>query len=116
MGHLIEGPSVMSSAPTPNGHHSRPAVTVQYAQTIDGRIAARNGDAHCVSCESSLRLAHELRASHDAVMVGIGTVLADDPRLTVRLAEGRSPVRVIVDSTLRVPVASNVFSDRTART
>jgi GTP cyclohydrolase II len=116
MGHLLEGPSVMSSAPGPNGHHSRPSVTVHYAQTIDGRIAARNGDAHWVSGESSLRLAHELRASHDAVMVGIGTVLADDPRLTVRLAPGSSPVRVIVDSTLRVPLASNVFTDRTART
>jgi GTP cyclohydrolase II len=116
MGHLLEGPSVMSSAPGPNGHHSRPSVTVHYAQTIDGRIAARNGDARWVSGESSLRLAHELRASHDAVMVGIGTVLADDPRLTVRLAPGSSPVRVIVDSTLRVPLASNVFTDRTART
>ena len=115
MGHLLEG-SIMASPPGPNGHHARPAVTVHYAQTIDGRIAARNGDAHWVSGESSLRLAHELRASHDAVMVGIGTLLADDPRLTVRLAEGPSPVRVIVDSTLRVPLSSNVFTDRTART
>jgi GTP cyclohydrolase II len=116
MGHLLEGPSIMTTAPGPNGHHARPAVTVHYAQTIDGRIAARNGDAHWVSGESSLRLAHELRASHDAVMVGIGTVLADDPRLTVRLTEGRSPVRVIVDSTLRIPIASNVLTDRAART
>jgi 3,4-dihydroxy 2-butanone 4-phosphate synthase/GTP cyclohydrolase II len=116
MGHLLGDASVMSSAPGPNGHHARPAVTVHYAQTIDGRIAARNGDAHWVSGESSLRLAHELRASHDAVMVGIGTVLADDPRLTVRLVDGRSPIRVIVDSTLRVPLTSNVFTDRTART
>jgi 3,4-dihydroxy 2-butanone 4-phosphate synthase/GTP cyclohydrolase II len=116
MGHLLESASVTTSAPASNGHHARPAVTVHYAQTIDGRIAARNGDAHWVSGESSLRLAHELRASHDAVMIGIGTVLADDPRLTVRLAPGRSPVRVIVDSTLRVPITSNVFTDRTART
>lgn len=116
MGHLLEGVSTITSAPEPNGHHARPAVTVHYAQTIDGRIAARNGDAHWVSGESSLRLAHQLRASHDAVMVGIGTVLADDPRLTVRLAPGRSPIRVIVDSKLRVPIASNVFTDRSART
>ena len=116
MGHLLGGASVMTSAPGPNGHHVRPAVTVHYAQTIDGRIAARNGDAHWVSGESSLRLAHELRASHDAIMVGIGTVLADDPRLTVRLVDGHSPIRVIVDSTLRVPLSSNVFTDRTART
>src|SRR5258706_2465212 len=116
MGHMLDGAPLVSSAPNKNGHHTRPAVTVHYAQTIDGRIAARNGDAHWVSGESSLRLAHELRASHDAVVVGIGTVLADDPRLTVRLVEGRSPIRVIVDSTLRVPIAANILSDRTART
>jgi GTP cyclohydrolase II len=116
MGHLLGQSSITTSAPNSNGHHTRPAVTVHYAQTIDGRIAARNGDAHWVSGESSLRLAHELRASHDAVMVGIGTVLADDPRLTVRLAPGSSPIRVIVDSTLRVPISANVFTDRTART
>jgi GTP cyclohydrolase II len=116
MGHLLDGAPFVSSAPSPNGHHARPAVTVHYAQTIDGRIAARTGDAHWVSGESSLRLAHELRASHDAVMVGIGTVLTDDPRLTVRLAPGRSPTRVIVDSKLRIPIAANVLADRTART
>ncbi|MEX2046989.1 MAG: GTP cyclohydrolase II [Chloroflexota bacterium] len=116
MGHMLEGAPFVSSAPSPNGHHARPAVTVHYAQTIDGRIAARTGDAQWISGESSLRLAHQLRASHDAIMVGIGTVLADDPRLTVRLAPGRSPIRVIVDSGLRVPITSNVFTDRSART
>jgi GTP cyclohydrolase II len=116
MGHLLEGAPLVASAPSVNGHHTRPAITVHYAQTIDGRIAARTGDAHWVSGESSLRLAHELRASHDAVMVGIGTVLADDPRLTVRLVDGPSPIRVIVDSTLRVPTAANILTDRTTRT
>jgi 5-amino-6-(5-phosphoribosylamino)uracil reductase/diaminohydroxyphosphoribosylaminopyrimidine deaminase/5-amino-6-(5-phosphoribosylamino)uracil reductase len=116
MGHLLDGEPFMSPAPGRNGHHARPSVTVHYAQTIDGRIAARTGDAHWVSGESSLRLAHELRASHDAVMVGIGTVLADDPRLTVRLVEGRSPVRVIVDSKLRIPVTASILADRSART
>jgi GTP cyclohydrolase II len=117
MGHLLEpNAPLLPAAPVANGHHTRPAVTVHYAQTIDGRIAARTGDAHWVSGESSLQLAHELRASHDAVMVGIGTVLADDPRLTVRLVEGPSPIRVIVDSTLRIPVGANVLADRTVRT
>jgi 3,4-dihydroxy 2-butanone 4-phosphate synthase/GTP cyclohydrolase II len=116
MGHMLDGAPFVSSAPSANGHHTRPAVTVHYAQSIDGRIAARTGDARWVSGESSLKLAHELRASHDAVMVGIGTVLADDPRLTVRLVEGQSPIRVIVDSTLRVPISANVLADRTSRT
>jgi riboflavin-specific deaminase-like protein len=107
MGHLLE--------PIPAPLH-RPLVTVHYAQTIDGRIAARTGDAHWVSGEDSLRLAHELRAQHDAVLVGIGTVIADDPRLTVRLVDGRSPLRVIVDSKLRVPLESNVIADGAAKT
>lgn len=114
MGHLLT--SIDSTlAPVPS-RSTMPAVTVHYAQTIDGRIASRTGDARWVSGESSLRLAHELRAAHDAVMVGIGTVLQDDPRLTVRLAPGESPVRVVVDSRLRVPMDANVLRDRSART
>src|SRR5438477_1475076 len=116
MGHLLDGlpdPRQVGSATIPAG---RPLVTVHYAQTIDGRIASRTGDARWVSGERSLRLAHELRAAHDAVLVGIGTVLADDPKLTVRLVPGRSPVRVVVDSRLRVPPDASVLATPDAPT
>src|SRR4029077_7335646 len=76
----------------------------------------RTGDSRFVSGESSLRLAHELRAAHDAVLVGIGTVLADDPKLTVRLCAGDSPVRIIVDSGLRIPPDANVLATTDALT
>jgi len=116
MGHLLDDlpdPRRLDIATLPAG---RPLVTVHYAQTLDGRIASRTGDSRWVSGEGSLRLAHELRAAHDAVLVGIGTVLADDPKLTVRLAPGDSPVRVVVDSQLRIPLDAKVLDGSVART
>ncbi len=86
-------------------------VTVHYAQSLDGRIATRTGDSQWIGGQASLRFAHQLRAEHELILVGVGTVLADNPRLTVRLVEGRSPVRVILDSTLRTPLIANVLSD-----
>ena len=115
MGHLLDLPDILAPGAMPTPLH-RPLVTVHYAQTIDGRIASRTGDARYVSGERSLRLAHELRATNAAIMVGIGTVLADDPRLTTRLVEGPSPIRVIIDSTLRIPLDANVIADRTVET
>src|SRR5207248_2319935 len=105
----------MSDNP-PAEHGERPRVTIHYAQTLDGRIATCTGQSQWISGEASLRLAHELRAAHQAVMVGVGTILADNPRLTVRLVDGTSPRRIVVASTLRVPLDAHVLTDGAADT
>jgi 3,4-dihydroxy 2-butanone 4-phosphate synthase/GTP cyclohydrolase II len=81
----------------------RPYVTLSYAQSLDGSIAARRGEPLAISGPEALRLTHQMRAYHDAILVGVGTVIADDPRLTVRHARGPDPQPVIVDSRLRFP-------------
>jgi len=88
---------------------SRPLVTLTYAQSLDGCIAAHPGQPLAVSGPLSLSLTHQLRAAHDAILVGIGTVLADDPRLTVRRVEGQHPQPVVVDSQLRFPLDANLL-------
>ena len=94
----------------------RPGVTVKYAQTLDGRIATRTGHSQWISGEASLTFAHELRASHDAVLVGVGTVLHDNPRLTVRLATGTDPLRVVADTGARTPLESHLLTTGPERT
>lgn len=85
-----------------------PYVTMKYAMTLDGKIASVTGKSKWISCDESRRYVHELRAGHMAILAGIGTVLADDPMLNVRDAEGPDPVRVICDTDLRTPIDSNV--------
>lgn len=87
----------------------RPLVTLSYAQSLDGSIAARRGKRTLISGPESLQLTHMLRARHDAILVGIGTVLSDDPQLTVRLVVGQNPQPVIVDSRLRCPVSAQIL-------
>ena len=88
----------------------RPFVTLAYAQSLDGSITTARGERYSLSGPDALRLTHALRARHDAILIGIGTVLADDPELGVRLANGPSPQPVIVDSHLRTPSDAKVLS------
>src|SRR5215813_8883272 len=92
-----------------------PFVTVKFASTLDGRIATTTGDSKWISSDETLKLAHQLRAEHDAILVGVGTVLADDPQLTVRLVEGCDPLRVIVDAKLQIPAQARVLADGNAK-
>jgi diaminohydroxyphosphoribosylaminopyrimidine deaminase/5-amino-6-(5-phosphoribosylamino)uracil reductase len=85
-------------------HTGLPFVTLKAAVTLDGRMASRTGDSKWVTGELARMHAHRMRDRSDAVMVGVGTVLADDPALTVRLIRGRDPLRVVIDSTLQTPL------------
>jgi GTP cyclohydrolase II len=87
----------------------RPYVVLSYAQTLDGRIATALGDSMSLRGREERCISHALRAACDAVMVGVGTVLRDDPRLIVHLVPGTSPLRVVVDSTLRMPSTARVL-------
>ncbi len=91
--------------------HQRPYVTLSYAQSLDGSISAQRGEQMAISGPESLEMTHRLRAEHDAILVGIGTVLADDPRLTVRLVEGSDPQPIIVDSQLRCPLNARLLQE-----
>lgn len=88
-----------------------PFVVMKTAMTLDGKIAAFTGDSRWVTGEESRRVVQKMRNHLTGIMVGIGTVLADDPRLTCRLEGGRDPVRIIADTHLRIPLDAKVLKD-----
>jgi riboflavin-specific deaminase-like protein len=88
-----------------------PYVIAQLGQSLDGRIVTAPDQSPAISGPEGLRHLHRLRALVDAVMVGVGTVVADDPRLTVRLAQGPSPARIVIDPRFRLPERAKLLAD-----
>jgi diaminohydroxyphosphoribosylaminopyrimidine deaminase/5-amino-6-(5-phosphoribosylamino)uracil reductase len=93
----------------------RPFVSAKFAMSLDGKIATHTGESHWITGIEARAHGHRLRHSHDAILVGVNTVIADDPQLTARLdgAQARQPLRVVVDSKLRTPVSAKVVGANT---
>lgn len=91
-----------------------PFVTLKCAESLDGKIACNTGESKWITCEKARKLARRLRAEHDAVLVGVETVLKDNPQLTTRMKGEKNPIRIILDSHLRVPIEAKVFADENA--
>jgi diaminohydroxyphosphoribosylaminopyrimidine deaminase/5-amino-6-(5-phosphoribosylamino)uracil reductase len=89
-----------------------PFVTLKWAQTLDGRIATAKGSSRWISSPESQKLAHQLRVVNDAILVGVSTVVKDNPELTTRLVKGRNPLRIILDSALRIPLDAKVLQNQ----
>jgi diaminohydroxyphosphoribosylaminopyrimidine deaminase / 5-amino-6-(5-phosphoribosylamino)uracil reductase len=88
-----------------------PYVTLKLASSLDGRSALANGESQWITSDASRKKVHELRAEHDAVLIGARTALADDPALTVRFVEGRQPKRIVLDARLESPRTLKLFTD-----
>lgn len=91
-----------------------PYVTMKLGMSIDGKTALRSGASKWITSEASRKAVHQMRSEYDAVLVASATVLADDPELSVRLTEGRSPKRIILDANLRITESAKVYSDANA--
>lgn len=106
---LVEECDVANLAFTTASLTRRAAFTLKAAVTLDGKIATVGGESKWITGEAAREQVHRLRSTHDAVLVGIGTVLADDPELTARIDGGRDPVRIVIDTKLRTPFTAKLL-------
>ncbi|MGD8251817.1 MAG: RibD family protein [Desulfobacterales bacterium] len=114
--HSIDDLEKVLSAGSPDQRSTgRPFVTVSYAQSIDGSIATKDRRPLRLSGEASMVLTHRLRAACDGILVGIETVIADDPQLTVRKVRGSNPQPIVLDTRLRTPLSSKLLGRRDCR-
>ena len=94
----------------------KPFVVLKTAMTLDGKIATASGESKWITSDKSRKEVHKLRNELSAIMVGVNTVIKDNPKLTCRIEGGKNPVRIIVDSKLRIPTTSEVVVDNLAKT
>jgi diaminohydroxyphosphoribosylaminopyrimidine deaminase/5-amino-6-(5-phosphoribosylamino)uracil reductase len=95
---------------------NKPFVALKIGSSVDGKVALANGSSKYITSAESLKRVHELRAKYDAVLVGAGTIISDNPSLTVRHIKGDNPIRIVVDGLLKSPLDSMVYNDKAART
>ena len=113
-GVLADEARILNEAFTKHITTGLPFVTLKVAQTLDGKIATAAGESKWITGPSAREEGHKLRNSSDAILVGINTVLKDDPSLTARVPGGRDPIRIIVDSRLRTPLNAKVITQKSA--
>src|SRR5690606_22051423 len=94
----------------------RPFVTLKAASTLDGKIATHALDSKWITSEEARYDVHKLRSENQAILVGVGTVIEDDPELTARIPNGRNPLRIVLDSSLRIPLDAKLVTDSLAET
>lgn len=90
--------------------HKKPFVVMKVAMSLDGKIATTTGQSKWISCDESRRYVHKLRSEVMSILVGINTVIKDNPMLDCRLENGKNPIRIIVDTTLKIPIDSKIVS------
>ena len=96
--------------------HKKPFVVLKAAMTLDGKIATTTGQSKWITNETSRAYGYKLRDIYDGIMVGINTVIEDNPMLTARVDGGKNPIRIVVDSSLKIDINANVVQDKSAKT